>query len=152
MAVTVSRSSNVVTVKGKGSSLVLGPSLVVNGYTIPGPGEYDVAGVGVVVHAASNTLVLHAVVDGVGVLYCDGHTLKPDQVGDIPNTALVVVNARGENPDEFISKLVRFVDPTNLIVIEEGAELAAKLPYATATLPAKVSEGSADGAPTTLLV
>ncbi len=110
-----------VQLKTKTEPVVLGSSIKVGSYTIPGPGEYDIASIQCEGQAVSGAFVY--LVRDEDLLITLLTTLDPAaaKLDGISDTAVLVLDIRSDDTPEAAKSIIKAIEPAYVFLIGAGA-------------------------------
>jgi hypothetical protein len=154
MTITQSSPDRVV-IKGKQATVTIGKEVQIGDYTIPGAGEYDVAGIHCEGQYLSEGAAFFLQVEDIVLCYLTqphADLLKVDNVSD---TDILIVDLRSDDTAAALKPIIKAVEPSYVYLLNSTGrtDLITELNLPVETVPIlKVTAGTLPAEPTPTLV
>lgn len=119
------QSDGTVSIKTKTEPITLGSTVQLDGYTVPGPGEYDVASVqceGRALPSGGIAYFIHA--EDLNVTFLPTVNPEATKLDDSSTTEILVVDLRSDDTAASLKDVVKSLEPFYLILMGSGATAA----------------------------
>lgn len=126
-----------VQLKTKTEPVILGSSIKIGDYTIPGPGEYDIASIQCEGQAVSGAFVYFVRDEDLMITFITKLDTATAKIDGISDTAILVLDIRSDDTVEAAKGIIKAVEPAYVLLIGAGAT-----PEFTAQLGIPLAESS----------
>lgn len=109
-------------IKTKTETITLGTSIQLGDYTVPGPGEYDVASIqceGRGLPSGSTAYFFHT--EELNVTFLPKLSTEVSKLDDASNTDILVADIRSDDTVAVLKNVVKELEPFYLVLIGSGA-------------------------------
>jgi hypothetical protein len=122
-------SSGEVSIKTKTDTIVLGGSITIGSFVVPGPGEYDVSDIQCESKALTDSFASFLRTEELTVVFLNKIDPAVAKMDDASNANIVVVDVRSDDTPESLKPIVKAIEPSYVVLSGAGAtpEFAAAL-------------------------
>ncbi|CAN5194938.1 hypothetical protein BH11PAT4_BH11PAT4_6020 [soil metagenome] len=110
-----------VQLKTKTEPVILGSSIKIGDYTIPGPGEYDIASIQCEGQAVSGAFVYFLRDEDLIITFITKLDPTAAKVDGIADTAILVLDVRSDDTPETAKSIIKAIEPAYVFLIGAGA-------------------------------
>jgi hypothetical protein len=128
-----------INLKTKAETVTVGKGVVINNYTLPGRGEYDVASVQAEVYQAGNALAYTLRVEELMTIYLDVPDLAVADLDDAANCNILILDLRSDSSTDVVKTIIKRLEPSYVFAIGAQTELIEALALPKEVSPLKVT-------------
>lgn len=114
-------SSGDVSIKTKTETVTLGSSVTIGSFVIPGPGEYDVAGIQCEAQALTSGFASFIRTEDLTITYLGSLDPQAKKLDDVSSTHILVADIRSNDKPEDLKPIVKDVEPSYVVLCGAGA-------------------------------
>jgi hypothetical protein len=114
-------SNGTVIIKTKTEPITLGATVQIDTYTVPGPGEYDVASIQCEGRALPHGTAYFFHTEELNVTYLPKISSEVMKLDDLSNTDILVLDVRSDDTVSAVKDVVKNVEPFYLILMGSGS-------------------------------
>ena len=115
-------STDTIVVKTKTEPITIGATLQLDGFTVPGPGEYDVASIACEGRAMESGAFVYGIrTEDLTITYLTKLDKEVNKLDGVANTNVLVLDLRSEDEAGDVKAIVKVIEPQYLALIGAGA-------------------------------
>jgi hypothetical protein len=137
-------SNDSVQVKTKTSSMAIGNGVTIGTYSIPGAGEYDIAGIQCEAVYADTALCYYMRAEDLQITFVDGPDLSMAKQDEASRTDILIIDLRSDTEVSTVKSLIKSVEPSYIALIGAGvtADFLSGLALPHQASPLKLTRSS----------
>lgn len=110
-----------VSIKTKNETVTLGSQVTIGEFVIPGPGEYDIAGIQCESRALSDSFVTFVHAEDLTVTFLSNIDPGVTKLDDVSSTHVLVVDVRSDDKPESLKPIIKELETSYVILSGAGA-------------------------------
>lgn len=150
MTVTLEANGSV-QLKARSEIVSIGAGVVINNVSLPGAGEYDIAGIQADVRPAGNALAYFVYTEELLTIYLDTPALEVTDLSNAENCNVFILDLRSDSSTDTVKVLIKRLEPSYVVLIGATPEVLTEIGLPTQTGTLKVTRSGLPLEGTTIL-
>jgi hypothetical protein len=114
-------SSGDVTVKTKTETVTLGSSVTIGSFVVPGPGEYDIAGIQCEAKALTESVAYFIRTEDLTITHLSLIEAEVGKLEDASATHILVADIRSDDKPDKLKPILKALEPSYVVIMGAGA-------------------------------